>query len=89
MRITAKDIDTLGNLLAEISDLNKKAEAIKDKLKASGIDHKDGKLFSAVVVHQDRTSLDAGKVRTLLGDRISLVQRVSPSVSVRVTSRHV
>ena len=89
MRITAKDIDTLGNLLAEIADLNKKADAIKNKLKASGIDHKDGNLFSAAVVHQDRTSLDAGKVRTLLGDRISLVQRVSPSVSVRVTSRHV
>jgi len=88
-RITAKDIDTLGNLLAEISDLSEKADDIKARLKASGLDHKDGSLFSAVVVHQDRTSLDTAKVRTLLGDRISLVERTSANVSVRVTARRV
>ena len=87
--VTGDDVDTLGALLATISDLSKQADEIKARLKASGLECKEGQLFNAVVVHQERASLDSAKVRTLLGEKVSLVERVIPTVSVRVTARHV
>lgn len=85
--ITAAEIDRLGELLAIISDLTKEADSIKTRLKESGLDCKEGGLFNAVVVHQTRTSLDSAKVRVLLGDKVSLVERTTDTVSVRVTAR--
>ena len=85
--VTAADIDRLGALLAQISDLTKEADGIKTALKDSGLDCTEGTLFNAVVVHQTRTLLDSDKVRVLLGDKVSLVERTSESVAVRVTAR--
>ena len=84
--ITKDDIDTLGFLLADISRLTKQADEIKTRLKEGGVRSFDGDLFSAVVVKQDRTSYDPRKVEVMLGDKVSLVERVSSVTSVKVTA---
>jgi len=38
------------------------------------------------VVKQDRTSYDPRKVEVLLGDKVSLVERVTSVTSVKVTA---
>ena len=86
-RVTANDIDNLGILLAQISDLTKQADDIKTRLKESGLECKEGLLYNAVVVHQERTTYDPRKVELMLGAHIKLVERTSESVSVRVTAR--
>lgn len=85
--VGAFEVDRLGKLLAQIKDLTEQAEAIKDDLKNSGFDVVEGALFRASVVAVDRVSLDAEKVRLLLGDKVALCEKVSHSVSVRVVSR--
>lgn len=85
--ISANDVDRLGSLLAQISDLQKQADLIKDNLKKSGLIELDGSLFHAAIVSSLRTTYDPRKVELLLGDRIGLVERTSESVSVRVTAR--
>lgn len=85
--VTANDIDNLGILLAQIADLTKQADEIKSRLKESGDDCKEGFLYNAVVVRQERTTYDPRKVELLLGAHIKLVERTSESVSVRVTAR--
>ena len=85
--ITADDIDTLGILLADISRLTKKADAIKARLKEGGLTSYDGEVFRAVLVKQDRTSYDPRKVEALLGDLITQVEQVSKVTSVKVTAR--
>jgi len=87
-KITAGEIDILGGLLADIAELSRQADEIKGRLKLSGLDSLEGDLFNATVVHQERVTLDSAKVRTLLGKKASLVEKVSPTVSVRVTARH-
>lgn len=86
-QVTSADIDNLGILLAQISDLTKQADEIKGRLKESGLDCKEGQLYNAVVVHQERTTYDPRKVELMLGAHIKLVERTSESVSVRVTAR--
>lgn len=86
-RVTKKSIDRLGVLLAEISDLQKEANEIKKALKVSGKKGMEGFLFDATVVHQQRTNLDAAKVRMILGDKVKLVERSIDVVSVKVTAR--
>ena len=86
--VTANDIDNLGILLAQISDLTKQADEIKSRLKESGADCKEGLLYNAVVVRQERTTYDPRKVELALGAHIKLVERTTETVSVRVTARH-
>lgn len=86
-QVTAADVDNLGILLASIADLTKQADEIKARIKESGADCKEGQLYNAVVVHQERTTYDPRKVELLLGAHIKLVERISESVSVRVTAR--
>ena len=85
--VTANDIDNLGILLAQIADLTKQADDIKTRLKESGLECKEGALYNAVVVRQERTTYDPRKVELALGAHISLVERTTESVSVRVTAR--
>lgn len=87
-QVTSQDIDNLGILLAQISDLTKTADEIKARLKESGVDCKEGELFNAVVIRQERTTYDPRKVELALGSHIKLVERTTETVSVRVTARH-
>ena len=84
--VTADDIDNLGFLLADISRLTKQADDIKTRIKAQGVDFVDGVVFRATVVKQDRTSYDPRKVEVMLGDKVSLVERVTSVTSVKVTA---
>ena len=84
--VTANEIDDLGFLLADISRLTKQADAIKDRIKESKLDFVDGNLFRATVIKQDRTSYDPRKVEVLLGDKVSLVEKVTAVTSVKLVA---
>jgi len=55
-------VDTLGNLLAQIAELTKQADAIKDGIKDSaslgGAKVVEGNLFKATYIETNRTSID-------------------------------
>jgi hypothetical protein len=59
---SANSIDELGVLLAQIADLTKRAEAIKDGLKdeatANGVKVFEGSLFKATFVESNRAVVD-------------------------------
>ena len=84
--VTANDIDTLGALLADISRLTKQADAIKDRIKDSKKAVVEGELFRAVLVKQERTTYDPRKVELILGDKVSLVEKVTEVTSVKVAA---
>ena len=84
--VTADDIDNLGVLLADISRLTKQADDIKTRIKKSKLPYVDGTLFRATVVKQDRTSYDPRKVEVMLGDKISLVEKVTAVTSVKLVA---
>lgn len=84
--VTANDIDNLGALLADISRLTKQADAIKDRIKDSKKAVIEGELFRAVLVKQERTTYDPRKVELILGDKVSLVEKVTEVTSVKVTA---
>jgi hypothetical protein len=84
--VTADDIDNLGFLLADISRLTKQADDIKTRIKAGNADFVDGIVFRATVVKQERTSYDPRKVEVMLGDKISLVEKVTAVTSVKLVA---
>ena len=71
-------VDTLGSLLAQIADLTKQADAIKDSIKesasAGGAKVVEGAIFKATYVEANRTSVDwlglvAAKVGVVIGEK--------------------
>ena len=84
---SAFEIDRLGTLLAQISDLTKEADAIKDSLKDSGIDVFEGYLFRATVSVQERNIVDKDRLALLLGAELPLAYKKSSATVVRVVSR--
>ncbi len=88
--IIGQDIDKLGILLAQISDLTKQANDIKKSLKESTFRELEGALFRAVVVEQDRTTYDVDVLKTAATPEIlELAKRESFCMSVKVTARGV
>tara|TARA_B100001248_G_scaffold134333_1_gene100871 strand:- start:1236 stop:1529 length:294 start_codon:yes stop_codon:yes gene_type:complete len=85
--ITAQDVDDLGHLKAQMADLMRQYEEIKDRVIKSKIDCKEGTMFNVTVSKSSRTSLDSKKVKMLLADKIDLVQKTTELVSVRVSAR--
>lgn len=90
--IDAAQIDRLGVLMAQISDLSKEANEIKAALK----DPKrtanvfEGNLFRAVVVDQERVTYDADILKTVApAEILELAMRESVQTQVRVTARRV
>ena len=87
-QIVAQDeVDNLGLLLADISELTTEADAIKARLKKAGLDKYHGEWFTATVVHQERTTYDPRKVEVMLGDKVSLVEKTVKVTKVLVTAR--
>jgi hypothetical protein len=80
-----KEIDSLGVLLAQIADLNAKADAIKKSLiEKHGAGAYEGTLFRATVSQYERESLDMDAVRAKLtpafiaaNTRVTQVNKVS------------
>ena len=83
-------VDRLGMLLAQIADLTKEADAIKDAIKASG-ESIEGSLFKATLVDMDRKVFDKEffiKDNGPKGAEIyDAYTKNTSCISVRVTSR--
>jgi len=95
-------VDTLGSLLAQIADLTKQAEAIKDEIKELGsmnllptkisnkkqVQFLEGALFSATYSDCNKTLFDKEKFVAEFGEAKYLeYTKVSCSFTVKVTSR--
>lgn len=86
---TYPEVDRLGLLLAQISDLTKQANDIKQSLKdAAHTKTFDGMLFRAVVIEQERVTYDTDVLKAAADQAIlDLARRESFVVSVKVTGR--
>jgi hypothetical protein len=92
---TLNNIDTLGTLLAQIADLTKQADLIKDGLKDSatapnGSNVFEGDLFKATVVESNRSTIDWKSLSKDLGitdEQLAAYTKTAAVFSVKVTSR--
>ncbi len=95
MKNDLNNIDTLGTLLAQIAELEKQAEAIKNDLKDSatapgGVKVFEGDLFKATVVEANRSTVDWKKLAADLGitaEQLAAYTKTAAVFSVKVTSR--
>ena len=92
--ITTSQVDELGALLAQIADLTKRADAIKDQFKdnasAGGVKAVEGDLFKATYVEANRTSVDYKALCADLGitaEQIAKYSKTAAVFSVKVTSK--
>ena len=88
-------VDTLGALLAQIADLTKQADSIKNELKDSatapnGSKVFEGDMFKATVIEANRATVNYKKLLADLGvteDTVAQYTSTSAVFSVKVTSR--
>jgi hypothetical protein len=92
--ITKNSIDNLGELLAQIADLTKQADAIKDSIKdsasAGGDKVLEGDLFKATYIESNRSVVDYKKLCADLGitaEQVATYTKSSAVFSVKVTSK--
>jgi hypothetical protein len=86
------DVDTLGSLLAQIADLTKQADAIKDGIKdsasAGGAKVVEGALFKATYIESNRSTFDKDAFIKVHGaEAYAAFTKVSAVFSVKVTSK--
>jgi hypothetical protein len=92
---TLNNIDTLGTLLAQIADLTKQADLIKDGLKDSatapnGSNVFEGDMFKATVIESNRSTIDWKSLSKDLGitdEQLAAYTKTAAVFSVKVTSR--
>ena len=83
------NIDRLGLLLAQISDLTKEADVIKAQLRELGDGAYEGELFRASVSTSERSTLDMEAVRAHVSRQfITANTKVTETVTVKVASRN-
>lgn len=96
LNVEALSIDTLGALLAQIAELTKQAEAIKDSIKetatASTTAPKvfEGALFKATVIEQNRANVDYKSLVKDLGitqAELDLYTTTNAVILVKTTSK--
>ena len=87
-------VDVLGNLLAQIADLQKQADLIKDSIKdaasAGGEKVVEGALFKATYIESNRSVVDYKKLIKDMGisaEKVSEYTSTTAVFSVKVTSR--
>jgi hypothetical protein len=92
--IQLTSVDTLGNLLAQIADLTKQADAIKDSIKDSaslgGAKVVEGNLFKATYIESNRSVVDYKTLCADIGvtaEQLAAYTKTSAVFSVKVTSR--
>ncbi len=92
--ITTTQVDTLGQLLAQIAELTKQADAIKDGIKdaasAGGAKVVEGDLFKATYIETNRSTVDYKALCADLGitaDQIAKYSKTAAVFSVKVTSK--
>jgi hypothetical protein len=89
------EVDVLGSVLAQIADLTKQADKIKDQFKdlatlPEGAKVFEGVLFKSTVIEADRKTVDYKKMMADLGvsdDTIAQYTSVTAVFSVKTTSR--
>ena len=85
--IDGSSVDKLGVLLAQIADLTKQADKIKDAIKESG-ESVEGALFKATFSESNRMVFDkAAFIKAHGQEAYDCFQKVSAVFSVKVTSR--
>lgn len=91
---TTNDIDTLGELLAQIADLQAKADAIKDQIKdqasLTGEKTFEGAAYKATYIESNRSSVDYKALTKDLGitaEQLAPYTKTTAVFSVKVTSR--
>jgi len=91
---TTNSVDTLGTLLAQIADLTKQADAIKDQIKDSasmgGDKVVEGDLFKATYSESNRSVVDNKALLAELGatpEQIARHTKTTAVFSVKVTSK--
>jgi hypothetical protein len=85
---TINPIDELGVLQAQIAELTKRANEIKDELKAQGDGAYEGDLYRVTVSTSERRTLDMEAVREKLSPQfIAAHTNVTPVVTVRCAAR--
>jgi hypothetical protein len=94
LNISAVSIDTLGQLLAQISDLTKQADMIKDSIKdqasLGGAKVYEGALFKATYIESNRSVVDYKTLCADLGitsEQLAQYTKASAVFSVKVTSK--
>jgi hypothetical protein len=92
--ITLTQVDVLGNLLAQIAELTKQADAIKDGIKdaasAGGDKVVEGNLYKATYIETNRSVVDYKKLCADLGvsaEQVAQYTKTTAVFSVKVTSR--
>ena len=90
--INFTSVDTLGTLLAQIADLTKQADAIKDSIKesasAGGAKVVEGALFKATYVEANRSVFDKDAfIKEFGADAYAKFTKTTAVFSVKVTSR--
>lgn len=93
--IALLEVDRLGLLLAQIADLTKKADAIKDAIKdaatlPNGSAVVEGNLFKATVSETNRNTVDYKKLcadRGITAGELVAYTKVCAVFSVKVTDR--
>ena len=90
--ITAASVDQLGALLAQIADLTKQADAIKDSIKdqasAGGAKSIEGLLFKATYVETNRSVFDKSAFVDYFGiEAYERFTKTTAVFSVKVYSR--
>ena len=84
----ANNVDKLGMLMAQITDLMNQANEIKAELKANGVGVTEGNLFRAVVVEVERVTYDNEILRAVADPAIlELARREAMTMQVRMTAR--
>jgi hypothetical protein len=92
--IEVTQIDRLGLLLAQIADLTKEAEAIKDQIKdaatAGGPSAYEGNLYRATVVSSNRQTVDYKALAADLGvteEQLAAFTKTTAVFAVKTVSR--
>jgi hypothetical protein len=87
-------VDTLGMLLAQIAELTKQADAIKDSIKdfatSGGATVYEGAMFKATFIESNRSVVDYKALLAELGataDQVAAHTKVTAVFSVKTTSR--
>jgi len=92
--LQSAQVDHLGRLLAEIADLQKQAEEIKDSIKdlasTGGATSYEGRLFKATYSESNRSTVDYKSLcadMNISKDLLAKYTRQTAVFSVKVTSR--
>lgn len=80
-------VDELAELLATIAPLQKKADAIKDQLKATGMERIIGSKHEAVISLSERETIDTAALREVFD--VSPYLRSTLVTTLKVTARKV